>query len=453
MGEVNDLISPEYCELQKQLHTSQVYGVSGYRRVDDVLAMMAEFKATSVLDYGCGKGIIKSCLGDVIREYDPAVEGKDGPPEEADIVVCTDVLEHIEPEKLDNVLEHIRTLARKAVFVNISTAPAKKILADGRNAHLIVEDADWWRERLAVRFDIDRWEEKAGGVAAVMKPYLTIGEIKSIGAVSNDDRFEQVRQNVKITDRRLKFEPPHNRVAIVMCYGPSLEDTWQSALLELQEIGNADIVSVSGAHDYLLERGVVPRFHIECDPRKHKSGMLTTPNDFTEYLMASCVHPDVFSNLTNKNITLWHLDNGRESFRIGRELEPNALMIGGGGSVGLRALPVMMAKGYRRFIIHGMDCSYREDGSTHAGLHTGKKVQLIEVRCAGRKFVTSPVMLTYLKQFDEFRCAHIGEPTQDPNKIEIILRGSGLLQHAVVTSGFAEIRTAPPENSNKEIAA
>ena len=39
-----------------------------------------------------------------IKEYDPAIPGKDSLPEPADIVVCSDVLEHIEPNYLLNVL-------------------------------------------------------------------------------------------------------------------------------------------------------------------------------------------------------------------------------------------------------------------------------------------------------------------------------------------------------------
>ncbi len=86
----------------------------------------------------------------MMREYDPAIEGKDGRPVFADLVVCTDVLEHIEPDRLDNVLTHLRTLARRAVFVVINTQPSNKTLTDGRNAHLIVEPAVWWYERLQV---------------------------------------------------------------------------------------------------------------------------------------------------------------------------------------------------------------------------------------------------------------------------------------------------------------
>ena len=128
------------------------------------------------------------------------------------------------------------------------------------------------------------------------------------------------------------------------------------------------------------------------------------------------------------NLTLWHLDSGEPAQRIGRELEPNALLISGGGSVGLRAIGVLVTIGYRRFVIHGMDCSYADDATTHAAAHSGKPQVPIEAICYGRKFWTSPVHMAYLKQFDDMRNQIVGEP---PDKVEIVLRGDGMLQWAV----------------------
>jgi hypothetical protein len=449
----DDVISPEYREMQKTLHEqSEEYGISSLMGGHLVQETIDHYKPDSVLDYGCGKGMLKLQFGDIVREYDPAIPGKDGEPEPADLVVCTDVLEHIEPDKLDAVLDHIRSLARKAAYLIISTREAKKTLPDGRNAHLIIETPEWWQERLKVYFDIKKWHPEPGGVLAVAVPYLTMGEVHGIGVMSDDERFEHCKINVAVTDKRVKITPAHDRVGILLCYGPSLEDTWQSAIQEFHVIGNADIVSVSGAHDYVIERGIVPKYHVECDPRKHKGDMVTLIDPRVEYLMASCCHPEVIEKFKDANLTLWHLDNGKATYRIGRELEPNAMLVGGGGSVGLRAINLLYMMGYRRFIIHGMDCSYRDDGTTHAGAHTGKKTQKIEVMCKGRRFVTAPVLLTYLKNFDGMR-QHCGDPTVDPTKMEIILRGDGLLQHAVLTAGAGEAGQMPGEGMKHTEAA
>ena len=146
-------ISNEYLEQQKLLHASpRGYGGKGARWVSTVLAVSDAYQAMSILDYGCGQGSLSRAIqlatGTRCLEYDPAIEGKDSAPEPADLLVCTDVLEHIEPDRLDNVLRHIRSLARKAVFVVVSTRPANKHLSDGRNAHLIIQHDAWWIARV-----------------------------------------------------------------------------------------------------------------------------------------------------------------------------------------------------------------------------------------------------------------------------------------------------------------
>lgn len=142
------LISDEYRALQTEMHLHpRGYGGKGARWADTVQWVARRFDAHSVLDYGCGQGTLARALegrGMVCREYDPAIAGKDALPAFADVVVCTDVLEHIEPEKLPTVLKHIDGLARKAIFLVVSLRDANKLLPDGRNAHLIVKPAAWW---------------------------------------------------------------------------------------------------------------------------------------------------------------------------------------------------------------------------------------------------------------------------------------------------------------------
>lgn len=48
-------------------------------------------------------------------------------------VYMTGVLEHIEPECLEQVLDHLQRLTRKIALLNIVTRPANKVLADGHN--------------------------------------------------------------------------------------------------------------------------------------------------------------------------------------------------------------------------------------------------------------------------------------------------------------------------------
>lgn len=149
------LISEEYCALNTTLHhDNEHYGASGIRWAKDVFKISQELNTTDILDYGCGKGLLAKNLPFPIKQYDPAIPEHSGIPQPADVVICTDVLEHVEPELLDNVLIDVYRCMKMMTFFNISTVPAKKKLKDGRNAHLIVKDSQWWLQMLMKYFHI-----------------------------------------------------------------------------------------------------------------------------------------------------------------------------------------------------------------------------------------------------------------------------------------------------------
>ena len=84
-------------------------------------------------------------------EYDPSVPGKDGTPySNFDAIITTDVLEHIEPESLDETLAWMRDHALHYQFHHIDCNDNKELLPDGRSVHLIVESMGWWQDKLAV---------------------------------------------------------------------------------------------------------------------------------------------------------------------------------------------------------------------------------------------------------------------------------------------------------------
>ncbi len=172
------LITPEYAQLNRELHARGNYGVSGWKWATDVYSLARQSEAKTVLDYGSGQGGLFRTIRarfseqpDGLKaiplpfdclEYDPAIEGKTEKPQHADLVVCGDVLEHVEPDCLYSVLDDIRSIARSAVFLVVATRLAQKTLSDGRNAHLIVERAEWWLPKIMDRWHI-RYFRDAGG--------------------------------------------------------------------------------------------------------------------------------------------------------------------------------------------------------------------------------------------------------------------------------------------------
>ena len=141
------LISDSYRQQNAVLHedANAHYGVAGKAYIPMLTGMFLDYECTSILDYGCGKGKISKLRPNLpIRNYDPAIPEFSDLPGPADLVICLDVMEHIELECLDEVLFHIESLIKKVGLISVSTRLAQKSLPDGRNAHLIVEEPEWW---------------------------------------------------------------------------------------------------------------------------------------------------------------------------------------------------------------------------------------------------------------------------------------------------------------------
>lgn len=149
------LITEEYRKLNEQLHsTNDGYGRSGHKWASLVKRLLKDTQLHTVLDYGCGKRTLQEALGFDIANYDPALPEFAAAPEPADVVVCSDVLEHIEPDCLDEVLDDLYRVTRHLAVLVVATRPAKKTLADGRNAHLIQQPIGWWIGKLASRWEV-----------------------------------------------------------------------------------------------------------------------------------------------------------------------------------------------------------------------------------------------------------------------------------------------------------
>lgn len=160
-------ISEQYRKENHRQHTeTQGYGERGYKHLDDVLHVLRRNQCTSALDYGCGKGSLSKHARRVcevpIANYDPAVPEFAAEPVSADLIICTDVLEHVEPLSLNDVLQHMHSLCDKAFYFQIACRPAKRTLSDGRNAHLLVQPPYFWLDTLRRFFDITEFKALPG---------------------------------------------------------------------------------------------------------------------------------------------------------------------------------------------------------------------------------------------------------------------------------------------------
>lgn len=184
--DISSVINDEYTEMYREMHKSGFTriddegeitkvdrslafpGQSIVEHIDSIKELCTKHRVKTVLDYGCGKAKIyqpdylhrcrpvkRVWRVDSISLYDPAVaEYCEVPKEPVDMVICTDVLEHIPLKSLDTVVRHIGSLAKKCIFLNVHTGKAFARLPNGENAHCTIRDIDWWGKFIQERVDV-----------------------------------------------------------------------------------------------------------------------------------------------------------------------------------------------------------------------------------------------------------------------------------------------------------
>lgn len=152
----------DYAKLYSELHQKDkaFAGRSIRTYVPDIAALVQQTGAKRLLDYGSGKGyqylqyrvheqwggILPHCFDIGVRQLSERPLGY------FDGIICTDVMEHIAEEDVDEVLADVLSFAEDNAFAffAISCRPAaKKTLPDGRNVHLTVREYAWWSAKIA----------------------------------------------------------------------------------------------------------------------------------------------------------------------------------------------------------------------------------------------------------------------------------------------------------------
>lgn len=204
-----------------------------------------------------------------------------------------------------------------------------------------------------------------------------------------------------------KSEP----IAIVG-FGPSLKQTWE------QLRSYRYIWTVSGAHDFLLERGIVPTYHTDVDWKDHKPGFIKQPHPDVEYRMCNGVHPTYVEKLKSYNLKMFEpADMPADIYRPIRQY-PEAPKA---GNAGQQAAILAHLDGWQTQHWFGLDHSYEYDGVSeqkpdstsaikHAGAHSSKHLPppliYVNVVPGGRYYETSydllagaKLMLMLMKQY------------------------------------------------------
>lgn len=178
--------------------------------------------------------------------------------------------------------------------------------------------------------------------------------------------------------------------------GPSLNRT-HKALARYRYV-----MACGSVHDHLVDLGVTPNWTLVIDPDPVMARYLTKPLRKCKYLIASYCDDSVFEALSGYDVFVWHPSGGGIDFaKLGAVACPE---IGGGCTVGTRALNVGLCFGFEHIHLYGFDTCISDRDTHHAysfatdGEDIGP-VETIQLEPDGRKFLVPGYLLAQLYDF------------------------------------------------------
>lgn len=212
--------------------------------------------------------------------------------------------------------------------------------------------------------------------------------------------ISQAEQNMLI-DLPLFVEiPEHEGVALIVGGAPSLQDELKN--LRTHKIKGGVIFALNGTHDWLIERGIIPDFHVLLDARQENVQFVRKPHKDVTYLVAAQCHPDIFKALQGYNVTIWTacFETPEQEKEFCAKFNKPICMVGGGATVGLKTLNLAYLWGFRNIRLYGMDSSYQGAENHAYRQELNDKESRMDIHAAGRDFVCAPWMA---KQATEFQ--------------------------------------------------
>ena len=210
--------------------------------------------------------------------------------------------------------------------------------------------------------------------------------------VSDEDFYGNIRSAIKRDLPWLQFNEAHEGHAVIVGGGPSINDTIEE--IRWRSGRGQKIFALNNTARWLEERGIIPDYHVILDARASNARFITG-NTKTHYLIASQCDDTAFDAATNT--TLWHPNVAGIKEIIG---DRETALTGGGTTVGMQAMAIAYALGYRMIHLHGYDSSYKEDEGHAYPQAENVNDEIIKVHFNGRDFLSTRWMVN---QADEFK--------------------------------------------------
>jgi hypothetical protein len=239
------------------------------------------------------------------------------------------------------------------------------------------------------------------------------------------ETHENIQRNIRLTlESEYKpfnalLGPPHETPISICGFGPSIKESWNQL--------KGDIWTCNGAHDWLIEKGIVPKYAMFWDAAEVVSHFVH-PHHGVIYLVASRCHRSVFDALQGHDVYVWHASGDTYLDDLLCEYKRAEPMISGGSAAVTRAMVVCTTMGYRNIHLFGADSSYIGD-YTHAKESIVEE-KALEIWCDGRKFCSTGWLAGQVEDFK------LLGPIMRTQGCHIELYGDGLLQHIAKMHDF-----------------
>lgn len=394
--------------------------VPGLHYVDAALEVLRPEMGASFIDFGCGTGrpaaeLRKRGYGVVGIDFAENCldEGVDIPFLIADLAqriqltaqfgFCTDVMEHVAPEHIDEVLLTIVDCVRQGVFFSIALDYDQfGPMLIGKPLHLTVKDAKWWREKLGQFWPrIVVVSEKSTLVSfacfADVKVFREHTKIEALCNTPDDVIFAQVAVNAARNIPWVSSSEVGGVPCLIVGGGPSLQKTLP--IIKQSAAMGCPIFALNAASGFLTANGL-SCWQVIIDPREHNVDLLD--RNAAGHILASQCHPRLFDEIGNINILGFHvaMEGIGDHFKEGA----NATLIGGGITSGLTALALVYTLGYREIHLHGYDSSDADSGEAHAYAQDQSRAEKkrLEVKFNGKRYRCSFAMYKQAEEFEKY---------------------------------------------------
>lgn len=244
---------------------------------------------------------------------------------------------------------------------------------------------------------------------------------------SDEDLERNIRENSARDLQWLNQETAHQRIAVIVGGGPSVEE-FVDVIRAMQADGGT-VFAINGASRWLRTHGITPDYQVMSDA-KEETATLVDP-EARAHLFASQVNPKTMQTVANP--ILWHSGVGdiEKFFPEERVRRGGYSLIGGGAATGNSAMCVAYVMGYRDIHAFGFDSSHRGEASHAYDQPMNRFIPTVEVEWAGKTYTSSVAMKAQAEKFQMTAQALKQEGCN------ITVYGDGLLQHMFTT---------PPEN-------